>query len=84
MSRVFEVQQDETVYRTVTWRVEADSFEEATQMVYDGYGDHWDSDDYDSDYGEVTNVECLDCGETDDDDCRCERVDHEFMAEIGL
>jgi hypothetical protein len=84
MSRTFEVEQDETVYRKVTWRVEADSFEEAEQMVYDGYAEHWDSDEYDSDYGEVTNVECRDCGETDSDDCECERVDHEFMAEIGL
>ena len=84
MSRWFEVQQDETSYRTVTWRVEADSFEEAQQMVYDGYGEVWNSEEYDSDYGEVTNVECQDCYETDADDCECERVDHEFMAEIGL
>ena len=84
MSRWFEVQQDETVYRTVTWRVEADSHEEAEQKIYDGEGDWCDSDDYDSDYGEVTNVECRDCGETCAENCKCERVDHEFMAEIGL
>ena len=85
-TRTFEVQQAETVHRIVTWRVKADSFEQARQMVYDGYAEHWDTEDYDYEYGEVNNVECRDCGESDDynDTCECDRVDHEFMAEIGL
>lgn len=84
MSRWFEVQQDETVYRVITWRVEADSFEEAMEMVCDGDGEWYDSDEHDSEYGEVISVECRDCGETDAEDCECERVDHAFMAELGL
>jgi hypothetical protein len=84
MSRTFEVRQHETVYRTVTWRVEADSFEEAEQMVYDGDAEWYDSDEYDSEYGDIHNVQCQDCYETDESECECERVDHEFMAEIGL
>ncbi len=84
MSRCFEVQREEICYKTATFRVEADSFEEAEQKVYDGYADYWDGDEYDSEYGDITNVECLECGETSSCDCECERVDSEFMAEIGL
>jgi len=83
MSRRFEVRQEETCYKTVFWRVEADSFEEAEQLIRDGYGEFWDSEEYDSDYGEITDVTCRECGDSGDR-CECERVDHEFMAEIGL
>jgi len=82
MSRTFEVQQSSTVYRTITWQVEANSFDEAQQMVIDGYGDIYDTCDDDEDYGDIEEVLCIDCGETESDDCEC--VDTEFMADIGL
>ena len=82
MSRTFEIQQSSTVYRTIYWQVDANSFEEAEQMVHDGYGHICDTCDDDERYGDIENIECVDCGETDSDDCEC--VDTEFMADIGL
>ena len=82
MSRTFEVTRDEIQYRTVTYRVEADSFEEARDLIYRGCGDQWDSDYYDSELGEITNIECRECGETDEDECECDSSD--VFAELGL
>lgn len=82
MSRTFVVEQHCVEYKTVTWRVEADSHEEAESMVYDGMAEWWDSDEYDTEYGDVTEVRCYDCDATDSDDCECESED--VFADLGL
>lgn len=87
--RMFTVTQDQTVSRTVTYEVEAETFEAAEEAIYEGYGMEVDYDDYDWDSGSIDTIECQDCGADCSEDCECEREAEneslkEFLAEIGL
>jgi len=85
MSRIFHITQDCTETFQIIWEVEADSFEHAEELVYSGMADEYDRDSWpDTDYGYIHSVECQECLEQDELDCTCERVDSEYMAEIGL
>jgi hypothetical protein len=84
MSRTFHVEQYCTVNKTVTWEVEADSFEQAEQRIYEGWGSQIDEDEWDTEYNDVGTVRCTECDEEDEDDCECAKVDEVFMAELGL
>ena len=83
--RPFRVTRNETVYKTVVYEVRAKSFEEAQELVESGYGDWEDEDEYDRDCEDVTDVECMDCWATEEDNCDCEKADsNAFMEELGL
>jgi hypothetical protein len=85
-TRTFHVTQEYTEYYTVTWEVEADSFDEAAEKARDGYADEYDRDYYDSDYGSIDEVTCRECDESEYH-CECGNASVEseqFFAEIGL
>jgi hypothetical protein len=86
-TRTFHVTQEYTEYYTVTWEVEAESFDEANDMVQDGYAEEYDRDFEDSEYGSIDDVTCQDCYETEYR-CECESEaaaqSEQFFAEIGL
>ena len=86
-TRTFHVTQEFTEYYTVTWEVEADSFDEAAEKARDGYGDEYDRDYYDSDWGSIDDVTCQECNESEYH-CECEQEDaaatEQFFADIGL
>lgn len=85
MSRIFHITQECTETYQITWEVEAESFEDAEEQLSCGMAEEYDRDSWpDTDYGYVDSITCQDCFEDDPDSCECERVDHEFMAEIGL
>jgi len=85
MSRIFHITQDYTETFQIIWEVVAESFEDAEHQLSCGMADEYDRDSWpDADYGDINSIVCQDCLEEDSDSCECERVDHEFMAEIGL
>lgn len=82
--RKFYVKQDAYKRLTVTWEVYAESFDDAEEMVRNGYGDLYDEDEYDTDYEDLEEVTCGECDETESY-CECEKeAANEFLAEIGL
>lgn len=82
--RRFFVKQDAYKRITVTWEVYAESFDEAENKVYEGFGDIYDEDEWDTDYESIEEVTCAECDETESY-CECEKeAANEFLAEIGL
>ena len=72
MERTFQVAIDKTRYVTETYRVEAESFDEAEEKVRDGYGELYEDDEYDWEWGDVQEIECRECGADTEEDCSCD------------
>jgi hypothetical protein len=76
--RTFRIKCDETyTTRKTTWyEVEAESFDEAKEKLYDGYGDWQDEDSWDEDR-EDQSIEEIECGECCGEEgyCECDRSD---------
>ena len=86
-TRTFHVTQLYTEYYTVTWEVEAESFDDAVDQVNDGYAEEYDRDFNDSEYDSIEDVTCRECDE-EEYRCECEQEaaaqSEQFFAEIGL
>lgn len=81
-TRTFKVDADVRVYKTVTYLVTAESFEDAKHQVESGYWDDvYDEYEDDSEVDSVNYVECYEC-DCDEDDCECESSD--VFEELGL
>ena len=62
-TRMFHVTQNYTEYYTVTWEVEAESFDDAVEQVENGYAEEYDRDFNDSEYDSIEDVTCRECDE---------------------
>lgn len=84
-TRTFKVSADVRVWKTVSYLVTAESFEDAKDTVYNGdYDDVYD--EYEDDYtiDSINDVECYECDQ-DEDDCECESESADSVfAELGL
>jgi hypothetical protein len=92
--RTFYIRQEIVSYGTQVWKVGAESYEEAQDILFNGDAEHWDEDHYETEAGDIISIECQVCGQSnvEVEKCKCDgtvlnaesqkQLDS-FIAEIG-